>query len=79
MKAMRRTNDTPLRFSLRDSTIAVLAVPVRPMPGKDSEVDLSAPGPSLRRGVVAALEGIGTRATLDPERWPAMVPGRGAR
>ena len=63
-------NDTPLRFSLRDSTIAVLAVPVRPMPGKTVKLTYPRQVHRCAEAVVAALEGIGTRATLDPERWP---------
>ena len=60
----------PQRFTLRDSNIAVLAVPESTQ--SEQSVKLTYPRQVHRcaEAVIAAIEGIGTRATLDPDRWP---------
>jgi TetR/AcrR family transcriptional regulator, transcriptional repressor of bet genes len=60
----------PLRFALDSGNVAVLAIPETlqsPQP-----IKLTHPRQVHRcaEAVIAAIEGIGARASLDPDRWP---------
>jgi TetR/AcrR family transcriptional regulator, transcriptional repressor of bet genes len=60
----------PVRFSFRDGTAAVLAVPEALIPGQPMKLVYPRQVHRCAEAVVAAIEGIGSRASLDPERWP---------
>lgn len=60
----------PLRFSFRNDTIAVRVTPEKAMPGKAVKLTYPRQVHRCAESLVAALEGIGARATLDPDRWP---------
>jgi TetR/AcrR family transcriptional regulator, transcriptional repressor of bet genes len=60
----------PMRFDLRDSKIAVLAVPESTQSPQPVKLTYPRQVHRCAEAVIAAIEGIGTRATLDPDRWP---------
>ena len=60
----------PMRFDLRDSNIAVLAVPETTQSAQPVKLTYPRQVHRCAEAVIAAIEGIGTRATLDQDRWP---------
>ncbi len=60
----------PQRFALRDAQIAVLAVPENRQSVQPVKLTYPRQVHRSAEAVIAAIEGIGTRATLDPDRWP---------
>jgi TetR/AcrR family transcriptional regulator, transcriptional repressor of bet genes len=60
----------PLRFDVGPNKVAVLAIPEQIQ--AQQSVKLSYPRQVHRcaEAMIAAIEGIGSRATLDPDRWP---------
>jgi TetR/AcrR family transcriptional regulator, transcriptional repressor of bet genes len=60
----------PQRYDLRDAQIAVLAIPENRQSAQPVKLTYPRQVHRCAEAVIAAIEGIGTRATLDPDRWP---------
>jgi TetR/AcrR family transcriptional repressor of bet genes len=67
--AAERERARPQRFAL-DSKISVLAVPENLSPNQAIHPAYPRQVHRCAEAMVAAIEGIGSRAALDPERWP---------
>jgi TetR/AcrR family transcriptional regulator, transcriptional repressor of bet genes len=60
----------PLRFALESGNVAVLAVPERTQSAQPTKLTYPRQVHRCAEAVIAAIEGVGARASLDPERWP---------
>ncbi len=60
----------PKRFALGGSKIAVLAVPENIQSPQSVKLTYPRQVHRCAEAIIAAIEGIGARATLDPDRWP---------
>ncbi len=60
----------PIRFQLENGSMAVLAIPEKVTPQIAMPVTFHRQVHRCAEAVIAAIEGIGMRATLDPDRWP---------
>jgi TetR/AcrR family transcriptional regulator, transcriptional repressor of bet genes len=60
----------PQRFSIQDAKIAVLATPEKAQSAQQMKLTYPRQVHRCAEAVIAAIEGIGSRATLDPDRWP---------
>jgi TetR/AcrR family transcriptional regulator, transcriptional repressor of bet genes len=58
------------RFSFDESKVSVLAIPERISPGRAAAPAYPRQVHRCAEALVAAIEGIGSRAALDPDRWP---------
>lgn len=58
------------RFAIDESKVSVLAVPERLSPNRACQPAYPRQVHRCAEAMVAAIEGIGSRAVLDPDRWP---------
>jgi TetR/AcrR family transcriptional repressor of bet genes len=63
-------NREPQRFSLQNTKIAVLATPEKAQTAQQVKLTYPRQVHRCAEAIIAAIEGIGSRATLDPDRWP---------
>jgi TetR/AcrR family transcriptional repressor of bet genes len=67
--AAERERAKPQRFSL-DSKVSILAMPEKLSPNRALQPAYPRQVHRCAEAMVAAIEGIGSRAALDPDRWP---------
>jgi TetR/AcrR family transcriptional regulator, transcriptional repressor of bet genes len=60
----------PIRFAFDNNNVAVLAVPEKIQSPHQTRLTYPRQVHRCAEAVIAAIEGIGARATLDPDRWP---------